>query len=231
MQEQKKAKTIGIVGYKNDRHFGVGANYLEFVSFFGNPRIMMPGDDFVPDLDLLVLPGGLDLNPVNAGKVPSFNTTNTDVMKQYFYEVHLKKYIGKVPIFGICLGFQQLACFFGSKLTQDLKMHKNSLDRWEEGHKISVVGSKKKLPVNSHHHQAILLEDLGSDLKPLATSFCEDSGKTFKVKNYSPIVEAFEHKVLPIAGVQWHPEEFYDEFAVGLVEKLIEEPQLEKIKA
>ena len=54
--------TIGIPAYKVDSNFGCGLTHLEFISQYGNPRIILPWEENVP-VDALYLPGGLDLNP------------------------------------------------------------------------------------------------------------------------------------------------------------------------
>ena len=104
-------KTILIVGWKTgENSFGATVPYLDWLSQFGNVRILMPTDNEVIKGDLLVLPGGMDLAPQRFGQAPSFHTGNTDVMKQYFYDVMLEQYIeAGIPIFGICLGMKQLA--------------------------------------------------------------------------------------------------------------------------
>ena len=212
---------IGIVGWQNDAktHFGASNTYLEFISEFGTPKILMPGEKFKP-VDLLILPGGLDINPASYGKAPRFSTTNTDVYKQYFYDNCLKDYIdAKVPILGICLGAQQLAVYFNSKLEQDLKFHAQSKDRWETAHEIFPINGGKvfttePIKVNSHHHQGLLMSKLGAALIPLFVSKNEEN-------EADAIVEVFKHRDLPIYGVQYHPEELYDEVSIQIIKSLL----------
>lgn len=215
------AKIIGIPGYRYEMSsFGSGLNHLEYISSFGNARIIMPWEEFV-DVDMLYLPGGLDINPRSYGEVPSFKTSNTDVFKQFFYDERLPNYVGRVPIFGVCLGMQQLAVYFGSKLTQDLKFHEQSSSRWGDAHKVIPTvrylenkNVKNGMNVNSHHHQCVTLSNLGKDL--ISTHLC-DNFDNFQ----DPIVESFQHRTLPIAGVQWHPEELYDEYSTRIINRLL----------
>ena len=216
-------KTILIVGWKTgENSFGATVPYLEWLSQFGDVRILMPTDTEVIKADLLVLPGGMDLAPQRFGQVPSYHTGNSDVMKQYFYDVMLEKYIDAgIPIFGICLGLQQLAAYFGSHLTQHLYYHPYSTERWKEAHEVTFINSLKnkfkddKMKVNSLHHQAVLLQDLSDELEPLMVAKCEG-------RPALKIVEAFKHKVLPISAVQYHPEEFRDNVSEMLVEDLLD---------
>lgn len=218
-------KQILIPGYKSESgFFGAGSNHLEYLSQFGNVRILMPYEEIVKG-DLLYLPGGLDLNPGSYGEIPGFKTSNQDVFKQYFYDNRLKGYVESgIPIFGVCLGFQMLATFFGSKLTQNLTHHASTKARSVEGHKIIIltedgrisrnnkgeVDKRSLLPVNSHHHQGITVSGLSKDLKPLWIADDEE------------IIEAFKHKTLNIAAVQHHPEEWFDDHTAEIIYQLLE---------
>lgn len=124
-------KRIGIVGWNTgENSFGITKPYAEYFSKFGQVVILTPNENADLSLDLLVLPGGLDLAPQSSKMLPSFYTSNTDVMKQYFYDVTLKDYIkNNIPIFGICLGFQQLCSYFGANLIQNKKYIRSGDDR------------------------------------------------------------------------------------------------------
>lgn len=202
-------KTILIPGWKTgENSYGCGTNHLTFISKFGHPRILMPWEDLVQG-DLLYLPGGLDINPSSYNTIPSFHTSNQDVFKQYFFDNNLKSYIDAgMPIFGICLGFQELNVFFGGSIIQHLPYHPQSKDRWEEGHEVNIVGTDKKFKVNSHHHQGVKARNLSKELDALCIA---DDG----------IIEAFKHKTLPIAGIQWHSEEWYDKFSTDLIKSIM----------
>lgn len=215
---KEKRPVIGIPGWKlGDNSFGAGTNHLDFISRFGNARILFPWDDDV-DLDLLYLPGGPDVAPSRYGQYPGFYTSNQDVFRQHFFDEVLPKYIEKgTPIFGVCLGFQMLNVHFGGTLTQDLKYHAQSKDRWEAAHKVYIVGMNRKegaMEVNSHHHQAVLKTDLSQEFNALAYADNEENGK-------DPIIECILHKERPIGGVQWHPEEWRDGFAMDFIRDLI----------
>ncbi len=218
MQQQKM---IGIVGYRSEDGsvFGAGSNYLELISRFGKPYIIFP-DEELANIDLLVLPGGLDVAPQSFGVVPTFKTGNQDVYKQYFYDKHLTQYIDAgVPIFGICLGFQMLAVYFGSGMEQHLWRHSQSSGRSVAAHTVNPLPAAEKFAtqpfdVNSHHHQGVLLQHLSPQLEPLALT---------KIDPYSDdiLVEAFCHKTKPIMAVQWHPEEWFDDFSCKVIEYLL----------
>lgn len=221
------SKKIGIVGWKSEQFFGAGVSYLEFISKFGTPVIITPQMELQEDLDLLILPGGLD---VNYGQTPSFHTSNTDVFKQHFYETKLDAYIqAGVPIFGICLGMQQLNVKFGGTLHQHILGHQRDASNQHFVHVVDAM-FKTSIPqeyrimyekpkekhtfgvmTNSRHHQAV--NKLGNGL--IATGFSREYGVEY--------VEAFIHPELPIAGVQWHPEDLFGEqYSEYLINNLLE---------
>jgi len=214
-------KTIGIVGYRSEDGsvFGAGSNYLDLISRFGKPYIIFP-DEELADVDLLILPGGLDIAPQSFGAVPAFKTGNQDVFKQYFYDKRLSLYIDAgIPIFGICLGFQMLAVYFGSAQEQHLWRHPQSPARSEAAHTVEPLPQAAKyaaqpFEVNSHHHQGVFLQRLSAELEPLALAKSSPDSKDM-------LVEAFRHRSKPIMAVQWHPEEWYDTFSCMMINDLL----------
>jgi putative glutamine amidotransferase len=202
-------KRIGIVGSKFENGFGVGLHNIEYMHGFGNVHIIMPWEEFNDKLDMIYLPGGLDVNPATYGQLPGFRTSNTDVFKQFFLEHRLKNYVDAgTPIFGVCLGFQQLNVFFGGKLIQDNPFHAQSTDRGVAAHKV-ITSMGDEFYVNSHHHQCVTRKNLSSELEVLAMSLT------------GGVVESFKHKQLPIVGVQWHPEEYFDSFSDSQIKSLL----------
>ena len=214
-------KKIGIVGWSTGKSsFGATKEYLQYLSGFGQVEIIMPSKSVREDIDLVVLPGGWDINPYLFDEVPGFMNTNPSLYKEFFYMNNLKDYInaGK-SIYGICLGFQQLCVYFGSKLTQHLPstgIHNVYSKPYEDlVHSVDIniekLSLKKTQKVNSLHHQGVMLNDLSGELIPIATDSSEGS----------TLVEGIMHKSLPIAAVQWHPEHIYDELSGILIKELL----------
>ena len=221
----KKMKKIGIVGWNTgENSFGASKSYLTWLSLFGDVQILLPKKGVVEGLDLLVLPGGPDLSPNAYDEVPGFNTGNSDLMKQYFYDNNLDQYLKLgVPIFGICLGFQQLCAKFGGKLEQHYPYPYSSKARWELVEPMyfnfetssaneflkDIKAPTKKEPykINSLHHQG-----------------CHALPANVEVLGYSDYnnIEAARFGE-NIFGVQYHPEETYDAFSRNIINYLLKQ--------
>lgn len=211
-------KQIGIVGWKTgENSFGVTVPYFEYFSQFGEVSILSPGQ--YKDLDLLILPGGLDVDPARYNNIPSLNSSNSNILLEFFDKNILPKYIeNKTKIFGICRGLQTLNVYFGGTINQDIPYHPYSNPRDERIHEVvstfkfsefdkRFFYGKTKIKVNSLHHQAIL--NLGVDLESILVSKDDEE------------IEAIKHKELPIYAVQYHPEELNCSMSNFLILKLL----------
>jgi putative glutamine amidotransferase len=193
-------KKIGIVGSLRGDTLGIPYSYADFITRnLGEIIILTCTSAIREDLDLLILPGGADVNPERYGAIPDLATDSPDIYKEFFDLHHLPLYISKkIPIFGICRGIQTLNVHFGGTLLQDMPYFHETNDKANPNGKVHPVFSMNKsikLEVNSRHHQAI--DDLGEGLIPL-------------FEHTSGIIEAVEHRDLPILAVQWHPEDLYE---------------------
>src|ERR1035437_1697511 len=105
-------KRIGVVGTLSDNIFGVSAKYMQFANMFGDVHILTPTTPIQEDLDLLILKGGQDIDPLDYGQAPEFRLSNSNPYQEYFDKIMLPEYIKqKTPIFGICRGMQEINVF------------------------------------------------------------------------------------------------------------------------
>lgn len=251
----KQNITFGIYGAPSETFFGITLpyisfinqldkfenSYLEIVNPFGNI------DKYLEEIDVLIIPGGNDVNPqryLKADERVDFNVGKPNVFYEDLDLRFLTKWVnlGK-PTLGICRGMQTLNVIFGGTLYQHIVGHRQSDDRNVTKYETKVVkpnGEIDYIKVNSFHHQAV--KDLGKDLEIIAWGrtyigcpSLKDENKletSWRVKieknkynfeNYPVIIEGFKHKTLPIIGVQWHPEEFNCEFTMSYINKFINE--------
>ena len=151
--------------------------------------------------DGLLLPGGPDLDPALYGQEPIPETefeTELDTLQMDILRRFLKS--GK-PVFGICRGHQLINVALGGTLIQDLPTaadHKRIAPGADQVHFCNADPDSRiaglygpRFAVNSSHHQGV--DQPGDGLRVV-------------LRAQDGVIEAMEHKTLPIFSVQFHPE-------------------------
>ncbi|MFN8038423.1 MAG: gamma-glutamyl-gamma-aminobutyrate hydrolase family protein [Acidimicrobiales bacterium] len=177
------------------------------------PDAPLSPDDYVDDLDGLLLHGGADVCPRTYGEEPLRPEWEGDEVRDRYELDLVQRFLAAAkPVLGICRGHQILNVAFGGTLWQDQReqgaterVHR-SQERYDRNlHTVDLVegsglaalyGSPGTVLVNSVHHQAV--KEVGPGLVVEATS--SDDG----------IVEAIRlaDDDRFALGVQWHPEFF-----------------------
>jgi putative glutamine amidotransferase len=166
---------------------------------------------FLKQLDAIVLQGGSDIAPETYGATPILDGRWPGDIYRDRYELKILKFARqkKLPVLGICRGFQLLNVFFGGTLYQDIETqvegslkHRDAAqyDRINHqvlikaGHLKNIYPRKKILQVNSVHHQGV--EKLGAGL--LVEAISKEDG----------IIEGFSYDKNDefFLAIQWHPE-------------------------
>lgn len=172
----------------------------------GEPVTLLPvsGSNWQDRLDGcsgVLMPGGSDINPATYGAAPDSSVLDQLDDLQDEVDLDLARYClnAGIPYLGICRGFQLTNVSLGGTLVQDMpvhhKHHKSSLliERYE-----SELGlTNPLLQISCYHHQAI--DRLADGIEVMATS----AEGHIEAVRYPSKGWAF--------GVQWHPEDNYDE--------------------
>jgi len=233
---KEQGKTLKILLYSN------GAYYYDrlvdkFMSQFGEvtavPRLGTM-HKYIRDYDVLVIPGGSDVDPRQYGEEPTdkCGTPNSAYEKQDFELLRPWIKTGK-PIVGVCRGLQVLNVALGGTLWQDICDHGGGDTKSKRGHFMYTNDPDfNVVDVNSYHHQAIkkladglidigwskadqpMMEDVVNNyIKPI-----EHSGETTLCPS---IVEAIQHETLPYVAFQYHPEYYNCAFAITKITKVL----------
>lgn len=160
------------------------------------------GSGFSPEgFDGLLLPGGIDLNPVHYGEEAIPATEYNDALDALQLDAFRRFLAAGLPVFGICRGHQLINVALGGSLIQDLPTaaaHKRNAADEDSVHLcVAEAGSRiaglygERFAVNSSHHQGVARP--GSGLRVVLRA--EDG-----------VAEALEHESLPVWSVQFHPE-------------------------
>lgn len=229
---------IGLPFWKiGDNSFGATLNYITFAERYGEIVPLMPDSEIRKDLDLLIIPGGADVDTSRYNQRPDYYTQKPDIYKEHFDRNHLPKYIELgTPIFGVCRGLQTVAVELGAELIQNMWHETNNMqDPKDSGyalvHKIKVkdLGKIGETPVNeylqgqllgvnSRHHQVVDPDTLEDTLLSVIA--------WHEKKEYH--IEALAHLTLPIVLVQFHPEDINDMDTVMWVDSMIEKIMITK---
>lgn len=196
----------------------VSMDYIRAIENCGGSPIIIPllKDEeslkkLLKDIDGLLVPGGIDVNPLRYSEEPfekiGFISDDIDDfdIKAIRWTYELRK-----PILGICRGLQVINVAFGGTLYQDLSLKSGyRINHWQKAKKdtpthsidiktgtrmFNLLGSRAI--VNSYHHQAV---------KDLAEGFIASS------LSMDGIIESIE-KINDgyVLAVQWHPEMMFD---------------------
>jgi anthranilate synthase component II len=115
---------------------------------------------------------------------------------------------GKVPMFGVCLGHQSIAQSFGAEIIRgDKPMHaKISMIHHENTRLFSDIPKSFKA---TRYHSLIVKRDTLPDC--FSVTAVSDDG----------VIQAIEHKHLPLFGVQFHPESIASEYGHELLSNFL----------
>lgn len=191
-------------------------NYRRAVETAGGQAFFSDTPGPAMDCAGLLLPGGGDLEPWRYGQ-PNTASRELEPERDAAELLLLERFTaaGK-PVLGICRGLQTINVFFGGTLIQDLPGH-SAVDGADRRHGVRTADSflrricGEEAVVNSAHHQAV--DRLGQGLE--AVQWAPDG-----------VVEAAEHRTLPVWGVQWHPERLPGELGRRLFEAFLERCRL-----
>jgi len=105
----------------------------------------------------------------------------------------IERFLGRVPVLGVCLGHQALAAVLGGRVVQaQTLMHGKSSPVYHDGRGL-FQGLANPFEAGRYHSLAVAEEDLPREL---AVSAYTSDGEIMGVR----------HRSLPADGVQFHPE-------------------------
>jgi anthranilate synthase component 2 len=148
--------------------------------------------DLIPTYDKIVLSPGPGL-PNEAGKL---------------MEV-IERCAGQLPILGVCLGFQAIIEHFGGTLFNQKEVKHGLAEEIRINRPSRLFeGTADRFQIGLYHSWAAEPSNFPNNLR--ITGISEHN-----------TIMAFEHKNLPICGVQFHPESILSQFGHKIVENFI----------
>ena len=133
----------------------------------------------------------------------------------------IKKFAGKVPILGVCLGHQSIGYAFGAKIVRAARlMHGKTSPIYHDG-KTIFKGIKNPFEATRYHSLLIKKETLPDCLEISAwTKEGEIMGVRYKDKSQESGVRSQEKMILE--GVQFHPESILTKAGKDILRNFLE---------
>lgn len=164
MQEKRNLKIAIYADFFNEKVYQ-GLDYIRMFENYGSVHLLTSTNahdpHFIKDFDMLVLPGGADVDPKRYGEKPDPLCGRVNLQYEHLDLNFLPKWLatGK-PIVGICRGMQTLNVAMGGSLYQHIEGHTGGEFRKEDHHLLytnikTAAGDYRKYGVNSYHHQNV----------------------------------------------------------------------------
>jgi len=111
----------------------------------------------------------------------------------------VRRFAGRMPILGVCLGHQSIGQVFGGTIVRALRPMHGKVDTIEHCGKGLFAGLPSPIEATRYHSLVIDPPTLPRDFEVDAWSNAPDGSRE---------IMAIRHRTLPLYGVQFHPESF-----------------------
>ncbi len=114
----------------------------------------------------------------------------------------IRRFSGRVPLLGVCLGHQAIGQAFGAKIVRADRLMHGKVDRIRHDNRGLFEGLENPFEATRYHSLVIQPDTLDSQFDVAAWSVSPDG---------TQVIMGIRHKEYPLYGVQFHPESFLTE--------------------
>ena len=114
----------------------------------------------------------------------------------------VKKFMGKIPLLGVCLGHQSIGQATGGVIVRAKRLMHGKTDQIHHDGQGIFQGLPSPLTATRYHSLVIRPDTLHPDFLVSAWAEAPDGSRE---------IMAIRHRTLPVVGVQFHPESFLTE--------------------
>ncbi len=127
----------------------------------------------------------------------------------------VKRFLGKIPLLGVCLGHQSIAQATGAEIVAAGRLMHGKTDLIHHDNAGLFAGLPNPLTATRYHSLAVRPETLSPDFTVAAWTEEPGGGRE---------IMAIRHKTLPVFGWQFHPESFLTDHGPELLQRFLESP-------
>jgi len=121
----------------------------------------------------------------------------------------IKKFAGKMPILGVCLGHQSIGAAFGATIVRAERIMHGKTSAVEHDGRDLFAGIENPFTATRYHSLVIAPETLPAELKVTARA-CDDQE-----------IMGVRHTEYPIWGIQFHPESILTEAGMAILKNFL----------
>jgi anthranilate synthase/aminodeoxychorismate synthase-like glutamine amidotransferase len=124
----------------------------------------------------------------------------------------VKRFAGKMPLLGVCLGHQSIGQAFGAKIVRCGRLMHGKTDQIHHDGRGLFEGVPNPFVATRYHSLVIQPETLSGEFDVSAWSTDPQGIRE---------IMGIRHKKLPLFGVQFHPESFLTDCGYAILEKFL----------
>lgn len=124
----------------------------------------------------------------------------------------VKRFAGKIPLLGVCLGHQSIGQAFGAKIVRAGRLMHGKTDQIHHDNTGLFVGLENPFIATRYHSLVIQPDTLSSDFEVCAWSNAPDGSRE---------IMGIRHREYPLFGLQFHPESFLTGCGVKILERFL----------
>jgi anthranilate synthase/aminodeoxychorismate synthase-like glutamine amidotransferase len=124
----------------------------------------------------------------------------------------IRKFAGKVPVLGVCLGHQALGEAFGGKVVRAKNLMHGKTSRVEHDGKTVFRGLTSPMTATRYHSLIVSENGLPAELEVSAHTVENDGTR---------VIMGLRHRQFPLEGVQFHPESVLTDEGKKLVKNFL----------
>ena len=126
----------------------------------------------------------------------------------------IRRFAGKVPLLGVCLGHQAIGAAFGGNVVRAKHLMHGKTSQVEHDGKTIFQGVSSPMTATRYHSLIVAEEQLPAELEVSAWTRDHDGTR---------VIMGLRHRKVPVEGVQFHPESVLTNEGKKLVKNFLQQ--------